>query len=144
MSRILIPILRSWQSERRGDPDHVLTQYVEHPDTLACTVALTPEGKLQGYQSLRSAGKTNDYDVPDDWGIIGTYVSLCSGRQGIGTLLFSKTLEAVRTARLARIDATIGKTNFAGRAYYAAMGFKTWRDLPTAIGKCLVVSPQTS
>ena len=141
MSRILSEILQSWQSDRPGDPEHVLSHYVQHPDSLACTVAETPDGSLQGFQSLKIAHPENVYDVPAGWGIIGTYVSLCSGRKGIGTLLFSQTLDAAKRAGLLKIDATIGKSNYAGRGFYSAMGFRTWRDLPTATGKCLTLDP---
>lgn len=142
MSRILSEILQSWQSDRPGDPDHVRAHYVEHPDSLACTVAVAPDGHLKGFQSLKVARQGNTYDLPAGWGVIGTYVSLCSGRKGVGTLLFSQTLEAAKRAGLARIDATIGKSNLAGRGYYSALGFRTWRDLPTATGKCLTLTPE--
>ena len=142
MSHVLTEILQSWQSDRPGDPAHVLTYYVTHPESLACTVAVDPDGGLKGFQSLKIAKPQNAYDVPAGWGIIGTYVSLCSGRKGIGTLLFAQTLDAARRAGLTKIDATIGKTNLSGRGYYSAMGFRTWRDLPTATGKCLTLAPR--
>ncbi|ASP35227.1 GNAT family N-acetyltransferase [Labrenzia sp. VG12] len=141
MSHVLSEILQSWQSDRPGDPGHVLAHYVEHPDSVACTVAIAADGNLKGFQSLKIARPENDYDVPAGWGVIGTYVKLCSGRSGIGKLLFTRTLDAARQAGLTKIDATIGKSNFSGRGYYSAMGFRTWRDLPTATGKCLTLVP---
>lgn len=137
MSAVLRPILRSWQSARRGDTDHVLAHYIHHPDRVSCVVAVTARGQVLGFQSLKRAGPGNPYDLPSGWGIIGTYVDMGCPRAGVGQRLFSATRQAALDAGLRQIDATIGSESLAAQQYYAAMGFVTWRRLPGAVGKVL-------
>lgn len=128
MSRVLRAILDSWKSDRPSTPEHVLENYVKHRHSLRCTVAIDFDENLLGFQSLRRAWAANPYDVPEGWGIIGTYVDDSARGRGVGRALFDYTLEAARNANLAEIDATIGASNAGGLAYYEAMGFRSYRS----------------
>lgn len=135
MSIVLEEIIESWGSDRPSDPTHVRTFYVEHKDAICTHVALGESEDILGFQHLRLATKGNVYGVTPGWGIIGTYVKLDAGRQGIGSALFDATLSAARAAGLEKIDATIGKTNQSGLKYYSALGFKAYRNSSDAISK---------
>lgn len=132
MSAVLQPILTGWNSDRPGDTATVLERYVNDPDKIACSVAEL-DGRIVGFQSLKRATETNPYGVEPGWGIIGTYVALDAGRGGIGSALFAVSEQAARAAGLAWIDATIGKDNAKGLAYYRKMGFAPYRDAGTAL-----------
>lgn len=133
MDAVLTPILESWGSTRPRGAAHVRTFYIEHPDALACTLAETD--RILGFQAFKRATAGNAYDLPEGWGIIGTYVALDAPRVGLGRALFAATRAAAQQAGVQTIDATIGADNAAGLAYYEAMGFRTWRTLDGAIGK---------
>ncbi len=137
MSLILAQIIESWKSKRPSDPGHVLGFYVNHPDKIGCFVAQNENGSIVGFQSLKRAARDNPYGVSPGWGIIGTYVAPQSVGRGIGSKLFARSREAARASGLTKIDATIGKTNAAGLAYYEAMGFHTYRTGPQSVSKCL-------
>ncbi len=119
-----------------GDTAWTRARYIDHPDSLACTLAVEA-GVVLGFQSLKRAVAGNAYDVPEGWGIIGTHISLAVGRRGIGRALFAENLAAATTASLTAIDATIGADNTGALAYYEAMGFRTWRTLEGSVGKRL-------
>lgn len=138
MSAVLEPILSSWGSDRSGDSDTVLDRYVNDPDRIACTVA-EDAGRILGFQSLKRAEPGNVYGVEPGWGIIGTYVALDAGRGGIGSALFAVSRAAAQKAGLVWIDATIGKDNPRGLAYYRKMGFEPYRDADTALAHRLRV-----
>ena len=56
MSAMLQLSLTGWNSLPRGDPAHVLAQYVVHSARLACTLACDPaSGDILGFQSLKHA-----------------------------------------------------------------------------------------
>lgn len=135
MSEILSPILISWKSDRPSDADHILRYYIEHPDSIKCTIAEDETGKALGFQSLIIATDNKPYDVPNGWGIIGTYVRLDAARCGVGKHLFASSLEAAKQAGLKKIDATIGQSNETGLAYYEAMGFRTYKTSDTSVSK---------
>lgn len=139
MSAVLSEILQDWGSTRPGDATHVRRHYIDHPNSIACTVALDDQGQVIGFQSLQIAGTDNPYDLPADWGMIGTYVALSGGRKGTGRALFAASKAAAMSAGLTHVDATIGKDNETGLAYYEAMGFRSYRDTPTAICKMLTL-----
>lgn len=122
----------------RTRPDSVafaLDHYIAPADLILCSVAEAGDTIL-GLQVLKRAQAGNRYDVPPGWGIIGTHISPDQARRGIGAALFAVTLNAARDAGLAHIDAHIGRTNAGGRAYYDAMGFRTYRETDTSICKC--------
>ena len=134
MCAVLAPILKRWGSERRSDPAHVRAHYVTNPDRLSCAVALDDAGTVVGFQSLKLARAGNVYDVPAGWGIIGTYVADTTTGQGIGRALFAESRKHAISYGLRSIDATIGAQNTGAQAFYAAMGFVRYRELPGAIG----------
>jgi len=108
---------------------------VEHPDKIQCLVATSDKGEILGFQSLKLASDANPYGVSPGWGIIGTYVAGDCARRGVGKKLFISTRKAAAAYGVTTIDATIGKTNRLGLAYYDAMGFKTYRTTPDAVCK---------
>ena len=134
MNAVLEPILRRWGSDRPRGAAHVRAHYIAHPDRVACAVACAG-GRLVGFQSLKRAGPGNPYDLPEGWGIIGTYVAAAAAGQGCGRALFAVTRAAAEAAGLLRIDATIAAGNAEGLAYYAALGFRPWRRHGSALGK---------
>jgi hypothetical protein len=50
-------------------------------------------------------------------------------------------VDAARTASINKIDATIGKTNSDGLAYYEAMEFRTYRTMDAKVCKCFELEP---
>ncbi len=141
MSVILGEILASWNSDRPSSVDHVRAFYVEHPDRIECSVAVSDEGDILGFQALKLAREGSGWNVPPGWGVIGTYVKLGAGRRGVGRELFAATQQAARAASLPSIDATIAETNALGLAYYEAMGFRTYRQQSGMISKVYMVTP---
>lgn len=139
MSDILTEILIMQGSDRPRDPEFVTKFYIEHHDNIQCTLAQNSEGTILGFQILKRASVDNQYGVTPGWGIIGTYVKLDAGRQGIGSTLFAATKQAAHHAGLNKIDATIGQDNELGLAYYDAMGFVTYRKTSSAICKAYAV-----
>ncbi|WP_420012781.1 N-acetyltransferase family protein [Tateyamaria sp.] len=134
MSAVLAPILQGWNSARPFDPAHVLAHYVEHTDRVSCVVGIDNAGTVLGFQSLKVARSGNIYDLPEGWGIIGTYVAKAAAGHGVGRLMFDAILKHAKAYGLQDIDATIGADNSGGRAYYGALGFQPYRDLPGAVG----------
>lgn len=135
MSALIIPILQSWNSARRGDAEHMVKYYITHPDNVQCTIAEDETGRLVGFQSLILPGENNPYDTPTGWGEIGTYVSLDAGRGGIGRALFSESQKAALSCGLETIEASIGADNEKGLGYYSAMGFRTYATQPGLVRK---------
>lgn len=110
----------------------VTERYFDAAHEIACTVA-ERDGVVIGFQSLKRAWLGNPYDVEVGWGIIGTHIHPEAGRAGIGRSLFARSLAAAQTAGLRHIDATIGADNAPALAYYAAMGFRPYREGGDAI-----------
>lgn len=127
MARILKEVLISWESDRPSTVEHVVENYVTHPCSLRCSVAIDDNGNLLGFQSLKRAWKANPFDVPEGWGVIGTYVDASARGSGVGRALFGSSLAAAKNGNLAEIDATIGASNIEGLTYYEALGFRTYR-----------------
>ncbi len=141
MSLVLQEILALWKSDRPYSAGHVRSFYVEHPDRIECSVAVADDGAILGFQSLKIAKDGSGWNVPTGWGIIGTYVKLAAGRQGIGKALFAATRQAARAAAIAHVDATIDENNALGLAYSEAMGVRTYRRESGMISKVYAVSP---
>ncbi|KKO01771.1 hypothetical protein LCGC14_0110920 [marine sediment metagenome] len=137
VSELLTEILVSWSSQRLRSPQHVLGNYIEHPDRIRCSIAQDETGQILGFQSLKIASDGNPYGLPTGWGIIGTYVSSDAGRKGVGKALFASSWEAAVAAGLSQIDATIGEDNDPALSYYGNLGFETYRVKPGAICKKL-------
>lgn len=128
---------------RPDDPEFTLSNYVQPPNGVLCSVAVH-DGTVRGLQSLTRAMNDNAWGVTPGWGIIGTHISPDAARSGIGKALFTATKKAAREAGLAHIDATIGVTNTGGLAYYDAMGFRTYRKMDGAICKVFDLEPPAS
>ncbi len=139
MSTVLAEILTEWGSQRPSSPRYILEHYIEHPDGINCSVAKDVAGGILGFQSLKIASEKSPYDLPKGWGIIGTYVASNVRGTGVGKALFTSSREAALLAGLSEIDATIGDKNKTALAYYQAMGFESYRTLPGAIGKRMIV-----
>lgn len=135
ISDVLRRLTAAGQRSRPDDPGFVLDYYIQHPNRISCTVACDPDGAVLGFQSLKLATPGNPYDVAPGWGVIGTNISPAAAHQGIGKALFRVTRAAAEDAGLPDIDATIGADNVAGLAYYAAMGFRTYRHIDGAVCK---------
>jgi len=134
-SVLLGAILRSWSSDREFGADFIRAHYINHPESLACTLAVDQCGTLLGFQSLKRVAAGNTYNVAPGWGVIGTYVGLDQARRGVGKALFRKSLSVARSAGVSVIDATISKANTGALAYYDAQGFRTYNELPSAVQK---------
>ncbi|MGB3554128.1 MAG: GNAT family N-acetyltransferase [Jannaschia sp.] len=135
MSALLRALAALGKRRRPFDPDFVRETYIAHPDRLHCGLAASGDGAILGFQILKRAGPENVYGVTPGWGIIGTHIHPSTARRGIGRTLFDATRRAAAEAGLDRIDATIGAANAEGRAYYEAMGFRTYRTPVGAICK---------
>lgn len=132
MAAVLKEIIDSWGSNRPTSAEHVRDFYISHPDRLSSAVAVDEDGQIIGFQILKRASAGNPYGVAEGWGIIGSYVALNKGGMGIGRKMFAETLAHAKAAKLPAIDATIGKDNPTGLAYYEAMGFVSYRETETA------------
>ncbi|WP_289042894.1 GNAT family N-acetyltransferase [uncultured Aliiroseovarius sp.] len=114
--------------------------YIQNPDNVRCSVAEDEVGRMVRFQSLILPKINIPYGTPDGWGEIGAYVARVAGRRGIGPLLFADSVATARDAAIRKIEASIGRDNPLGIAYYEAMGFKTHELTDTLDRKCFVVS----
>jgi hypothetical protein len=90
---------------------------------LGCFVAEDiPTGRVLGFQSL-----ILDPDLPEAWSDIGTFTAQDPKTPGVGTALFAQTRIRTEELKLAAINATIRADNRIGLAYYAKMGFQTYK-----------------
>lgn len=114
---------------RSGPVDVALVRerYLDMEHGIACTVA-ERDGRVIGFQSLKRAWPGNPYGVAEGWGIIGTHIHPDAGRGGLGRRLFAESVAAARAAGLRHVDASIGADNAPALAYYAAMGFRPYRE----------------
>lgn len=135
MAAVLAEIIDIWKSDRPTSAAHVQNFYIQDKGILQTTVAQEDDGSIIGFQVLKLAAAGNIYSVTPGWGIIGTYVKPGLGRRGIGSAMFEKTLLAAQNAKLENIDATIGRDNADGLAYYGACGFQAYRETEKAICK---------
>ncbi|MEM7781304.1 MAG: GNAT family N-acetyltransferase [Pseudomonadota bacterium] len=143
MSCVLQEIVAHSGRQRKTDATFVLSNYVKHPQSVRCTVAVDEEQRVFGFQSLIRAWPENPYGVPLDWGIIGTHISPHAHRRGAGSALFAATKAAAEMAGLPKIDAFIGADNQAALRYYEAMGFRTYRELDDVVQKAYAVESST-
>ncbi|WP_421704342.1 GNAT family N-acetyltransferase [Aliiroseovarius sp.] len=142
ISGVLMAIVAAGKRTKAADEAFVLTHYVEDPERLQCTVAVEADGTVLGFQSLKCATPGNVYGTPVGWGIIGTHIHPGAARRGVGKALWTESLRVAGEAGLASIEALIGAGNLEGIGYYEAMGFRTYRLEPGAVGKRFdLVSP---
>lgn len=132
LSAVLQAIIAMTGHDRPASVDYVLDNYIDHPDRIACSVAVEGDGIL-GFQSLRLARAGNPWQVTPGFGIIGTHIGPAAHRKGAGRALLTQSLAAAREAGIPVIDASIGESNSLGLAYYQAMGFRPYRRLPGVI-----------
>lgn len=133
MSAVITPIIASWSSDRPTDPEYLTGHYITNPNSVTCQVA--DQNGVVGFQSVRKSAPGNPYQLPEDWGIIGTYVDLTRSGEGIGKALFAMSLQAAKEAGLIALDATIAKSNARALAYYHSCGFRQYRETTTTISK---------
>lgn len=137
MSEVLEEIFAAGKREKPGDAEFVLSHYIDHPHRLHCFVAVDPNGKILGFQSLKMAHEGNIYGTPIGWGIIGTHIRPSAARSGVGSQLFAATRAKAEAAMLPSIEAYIGEQNKAALGYYEAIGFRTNRHSDGIICKTL-------
>ena len=106
------------------DGQRMLAHYIAPPDSIACHVAENND-QILGFQALEwSDPNWSGPDArPKGWAMIATFVARDAHKRGIGSKLFTATLEAARSAHASAIDATIRADNLGGLRYYAKMGF---------------------
>lgn len=139
MSEVLVEIVAKTGRQRRTEPSFVISNYIDHPEGVRCTVAVDEQNNLFGFQSLIRSWPGNPYGVPPGWGIIGTHISPRAHRKGVGTALFAVTKVAAEAAGLLNIDAFIGRDNASALRYYEAMGFREYRHQDDVVQKAYIV-----
>lgn len=135
LSQILSALAAAGKRRKPCSPNFALQHYLEHPDQLACHLALDNKGVALGLQSLKLARPGNIYGDQTGCGIIGTHVDPKAARRGPGRLLFEITRIAARDAGVNTIDATIAIPNAAGLAFYDALGLTTYEKIDGAARK---------
>ena len=132
MSAVQNAIFRAGLRSSSVTVDQIRERYLAGDHRVACTVT-DLDGRVVGFQSLKRAWPDNPYGVETGWGIIGTHIHPDLGRHGLGTRLWSVTLEAAQEAGLLHIDATIGANSEPALAYYRSLGFVPYREADGAI-----------
>ncbi len=135
MSLVLKQLVAAQKRSAPSDIGFIQERYLDNPALIKCMVAVNDDGTISGFQVLLLATENNIYNVTFGWGVIGTHISPAAARLGIGKAMFAKTQENARAFGLTHIDASIGKGNSAGLAYYDAMGFKTYRTSDAIVSK---------
>ncbi|NIZ62039.1 GNAT family N-acetyltransferase [Sedimentitalea sp. CY04] len=135
ISRVLIALTDAGLRRTLSDTGFALSNYIENPNGIECSVATDAEGSILGFQALLMAVEGNQYGVTPGWGVIGTHIHPEAIRQGIGGKLFTATRSAAVKANLKHIDATIQNYNTGGLAYYESVGFRTYETIEGAVRK---------
>ncbi len=99
MSAILAQFNLRSRSDRSSDAAYVSQHYIEHSDTVCCSVAEDSDGIVLGFQSLKRVQDGTPFGLPPGWGSIGTYVALNAVRQGIGTCVVRGLEKSSQTRR---------------------------------------------
>lgn len=102
-------------------PDRLDAAYLTGADVWSCFVAVGPDGRLEGFQTLIREDR-----YPKDWGDIGTFTRVDGIQKGVGTALFAATRSRARQLGLAAINATIRADNSGGLAFYSKMGLEDY------------------
>lgn len=157
MCRLINPIIaegRTTAHRTPFDPERMVARYIAPPRRVCCTTARDAH-RLVGFQMLESPDPdwTGWGAVPDDWGLIASFVAGDAQGRGVGRAMFAVTLAAARAAGMAAIDATIRADNAPGLAFYGALGFVAYdrvEGVPLSDGtvvdrirKRYAISPQT-
>ena len=112
----------------------LLEDYIDSEHGISCVVAEI-DGQIVGFQSLEwpdPEWKGPD-SLPENWGIIATFVRTGMTGSGIGAAMFLDTEMAAANSGIEAIDATIRADNIGGLKYYTKMGFvdyKTQQNVP--------------
>ncbi|MEJ6394940.1 GNAT family N-acetyltransferase [Gymnodinialimonas sp. 2305UL16-5] len=136
IAQVLDALTQAGKRSRPSDRAFALSNYVAHPNKIACHVAVADDGTVLGFQSFKLALDGNEYGAPPGWALIGTHIHPDAARCGIGQKLFAATRASAQAAEVPAIEAFIGATNLEGQAYYEAMGFRDYRKAEGAICKC--------
>ncbi|NRA30138.1 MAG: GNAT family N-acetyltransferase [Parvularculaceae bacterium] len=139
MSEVLREIVVQTGRQRSTEPALMISNYIDHPERVRCSVAVDENNNLIGFQSLVRSWPDNSYGVPLGWGIVGTHISPRAHRRGVGKALFAVTKVAAEAAGLLKIDAYIGADNPGALSYYEAMGFRTYRENEDVVQKAYMV-----
>lgn len=113
-------------------PDQLNARFLTGPDVWCCLVAVGPEGRLEGFQTL-----LREDCYPADWGDIATFTRIDGVQKGVGTALFAATRARAIELGLAAINATIRADNIGGLAFYSKLGMEDYavdRAQPLADG----------
>ncbi|MFD2264699.1 GNAT family N-acetyltransferase [Lacibacterium aquatile] len=126
LTRLINPIIKAGGTtaieEILSDAD-LSDYFIAGSEVLFCHL-VEAEGEVVGFQAL-----CRDSDLPATWGDIATFARLEHKIPGVGTALFSRTIQAARDQRLTALNAQIRADNVPGLAYYTKMGFVTYRTL---------------
>lgn len=125
---------------RSFDEQRMLDHYISPTRGISCVVA-DNDGDIAGFQSLDWPDPEwpESFRMPSDWGVIATFVSVDHQGEGVGGLLFEKTLANAKSAGVRTIDATIRRVNSGGLAYYSRMGFIDYRSSEERVSKRLEI-----
>ncbi|MFZ2100553.1 MAG: GNAT family protein [Oricola sp.] len=109
--------------------DHFFNSQIQ----ISCLVAEGPDGGILGFQIL-----SFHEQLPEDWAEIATFVRASPRLSGVGTALFSETLDLAAKFELSTLNATVRADNAGGIAYYEKMGFVPYeveRGVPLRSGR---------
>lgn len=109
------------------------SKYINETNNICCFVALDEQGALAGFQSLEYRD-----DLPKDWADIATFARVEPKLRGVGSALFSSSLEFAKENGFVALNANIRADNTGGLAFYEKMGFETYKmnkDVPLATGE---------
>ncbi len=112
--------------------DRMIAHHITGEGVISCKVACESDVIL-GFQYLAHADPNTQ--MPQDWGIIASFVDPAAQGKGVGGLLFSQTKIAAQNAGIVAIDATIRLENTPGRKYYSRLGFVDYARTSEAISK---------
>lgn len=119
------------------DTDRMTREFIAPPTAISCFAAYE-NARLLGFQVLFWRGDyPGAYALPEDWALIGSYVSAAARGKGVGAALFERTRAAAKAAGVRYIDATIRKENAGGQIFYTRLGFEDYADAAETISKRL-------
>jgi len=123
------------------DVDRMRGHYFAPPTGISCFVAVEGETVL-GFQALEWSDPSwrDEYQLPDNWASIATFVAPQAQGKGVGKLLFDMTRKSAEDAGVHAIDATIRSENLGGQVYYGGLGFEAYQERGESISRKLVLS----
>jgi len=112
--------------------DEVAQDYLIASTALCARIA-EADGRIAGFQTMGHYA-----EMPERWGVIGTFVHPDLQRGGVGAALFSATRDWARINDVPTILAVIRADNVVGLGYHAGRGFfgcGTERDITLKDGR---------